>query len=56
MHICGLGAKVGCERPSEHSTCRDESHKYALVASMASSVVEYNELNQTSIFLRKNRV
>ena len=25
--ICGLGAKVGCERLSEHSTCRDESHK-----------------------------
>ena len=23
----GLGAKVGCERRSEHSTCRDESHK-----------------------------
>ena len=27
-YICGLGAKVGCERLSEHSTCRDESHKY----------------------------
>ena len=27
-YICGLGAKVGCERLSEHSTCSDESHKY----------------------------
>ena len=29
-YICGLGAKVGCERLSEHSTCSDESHKYSL--------------------------
>ena len=29
-YICGLGAKVGCERLSEHSTCSDESHKYRL--------------------------
>ena len=28
IYICGLGAKVGCERRSEHSTCSDESHKY----------------------------
>ena len=28
IHICGLGASVGCERLSEHSTRRDESHKY----------------------------
>ncbi|RGZ83461.1 hypothetical protein DW972_06285 [Anaerobutyricum hallii] len=27
-YICGLGAKVGCEHISEHSTCSDESHKY----------------------------
>ena len=25
--ICGLGASVGCERISEHSTCRNESHR-----------------------------
>ena len=29
-YICGLGAKVGCERISEHSTSSDESHKYRL--------------------------
>ena len=27
-YICGLGASVGCERISEHSTRRDESHRY----------------------------
>ena len=27
-YICGLGAKVECERLSERSNCRDESHKY----------------------------
>ena len=27
---CGLGASVGCERASEHSTRRDESHIYYL--------------------------
>lgn len=27
LSICGLGANVGCERLSKHSTCRDESHK-----------------------------
>ena len=30
VHICGLGAKVGCEHLSEHSTFSDESHKYGL--------------------------
>ena len=38
-HICGLGAKVGCEHISEHSTCSDESHKYGIVASLPSSVL-----------------
>ena len=28
IYICGLGAKIGCERISEHSTFSDESHKY----------------------------
>ena len=28
IYICGLGASVGCERKSDHSTCRDENHKY----------------------------
>ncbi|RHC66053.1 hypothetical protein DW833_05195 [Anaerobutyricum hallii] len=37
-HICGLGAKVGCEHVSEHSTCSDESHKYGIVPSLPSSV------------------
>ncbi|EEG34919.1 hypothetical protein EUBHAL_03225 [Anaerobutyricum hallii DSM 3353] len=27
MPICGLGASVGYERVSEHSTRRDESHR-----------------------------
>ena len=29
-YICGLGARFGHERLSEHSTCSDESHKYRL--------------------------
>ena len=38
-YICGLGAKVGCERLSEHSTCRDESHKYRLFLFLVVSVL-----------------
>ena len=36
LHICGLGASVGCERISEHSTRRDENHKYAVLVSQVS--------------------
>ena len=36
-YICGLGAKVGCERLSEHSTCSDESHKYSLFLFLVAS-------------------
>ena len=39
LHICGLGASVGCERISEHSTRRDENHKYAVLVSKVSSVL-----------------
>ena len=39
LHICGLGASVGCERISEHSTRRDENHKYAVLVSQVSSVL-----------------
>ncbi len=38
IYICGLGAKVECERLSEHSTCSDESHKYRFFPSLGSSV------------------
>ena len=36
-YICGLGAKVGCERLSEHSTFSDESHKYRLFLFLVAS-------------------
>lgn len=36
IYICGLGASVGCERKSEHSTRRDENHKYAVLVSQVS--------------------
>ena len=38
LYICGLGASVGCERKSEHSTRRDENHKYRGLDSQTSSV------------------
>ena len=38
IYICGLGASVGCERKSEHSTRRDENHKYRGLDSQTSSV------------------
>ncbi len=28
LYICDLGASVGCERRSEHSTRHNENHKY----------------------------
>lgn len=39
MHICGLGASDGCEHKSEHSSRRDENHKYALFDSQVSSTL-----------------
>ena len=53
-YICGLGAKVGCEWLSEHSTCSDESHKYSLFLFLEASPL----LHKSKFFLYflKNRV
>jgi hypothetical protein len=42
IHICDLGASVGCERLSEHSTRRDESHRYGFFLFQSSSVLLMN--------------
>ncbi|EEG37246.1 hypothetical protein EUBHAL_00919 [Anaerobutyricum hallii DSM 3353] len=42
IHICGLGASVGCERLSEHSTRRDESHRYGFFLFQSSSVLLFS--------------
>ena len=39
--ICNLGAIIGCERLSEHSTRRDESHRQGLFIFYEASVSEY---------------
>ena len=46
-YICGLGAKVGCEWLSEHSTCSDESHKYSLFLFLEASPL----LHKSKFFL-----
>ena len=45
LHIYGLGASVGCECISEHSTRRDENHKYAVWISLVSSVLPTKSQN-----------
>ncbi|RHK37850.1 hypothetical protein DW068_10705 [Anaerobutyricum hallii] len=42
-YICGLGAKVGCEHISEHSTCSDESHKYRFFLFLVASTLPFGK-------------
>ena len=50
-YICGLGAKVGCERLSEHSTFSDESHKYRLFSLSGGVSFAAQIRNKQSLFL-----
>ena len=54
MHICGLGASVGCERLSEHSTRRDENHKYALLDSQVSSTLTLLQIKISRRYFMKH--
>ena len=54
-YICGLGASVGYERVSEHSTRRDESHKWGGLCFDGSSVRQFalnTKLSTSSVLLK----
>ena len=48
LPICGLGASVGCERKSEHSTRRDESHKQGVFVFYEASALSEHKYSYSS--------
>ena len=55
LHICGLGASVGCESEGEHSTRRDENHKYGGWDSLDSSPFFVANQNKSQFSLHCDR-
>ena len=57
-YICGLGARIECEPLSEHSTHSDRVTDYRFSSLFRAwlRLLNTSILNQTSIFLRENRV